>query len=166
MTQEVAHDVVGCVISADPWYKPKILLVKRRSKEEGERYWAGRWCYLTEHRYPGETDKDTIARCLKEELGLPPPKWIVKGPVGVESRDPDYHELFRIQLYQCLATAGLKDRMDIDPALNPEEASRWIWTSTLSPFPIDAAIQSSPVFEDLYRHLDDLFMSPLVLEEF
>jgi len=163
MTQENVHDVVGCVISADPYYRPKILLVKRKSKEEGERYWPARWCYLTEHRNPGETDKDTLARCLKEELGLPYPKWIVKGPVEVESRDPDYHELFRIHLYQCLAN-GLEDRMDVNPSLNPEEASRWIWTST--PFHTDAAIQSDIVFEDLYRHLDELSKSPIVLEQF
>jgi ADP-ribose pyrophosphatase YjhB (NUDIX family) len=155
------HNVVGCVISADPWWKPKILLVRRNTAEQGEKYWPGRWCYLTEHIEPGEKAEDALSRCLQEELGLKGPKYILKGPVHIALRDPDHQELFKIRLFQCMLT-GLEDRMDIDPQLNYSEASRWIWTSTLSPFYTDAAIRSDPVFEHLRWHLDLLYRSPMV----
>lgn len=168
MEDEPAHEIVGTVISADPWYRPKTVLVRRRTREEGERYWPDRWCYLTEHKEQGESDEATIVRCLREELDLGPPRVILRGPVDVESRDPDHNELFRIHMYEVMVT-GLADRMEINPRLNREEASRWIWASPLPAFGCAlgfnyatlgndiAVMRGGTIFEDLHDHLECLY---------
>lgn len=163
MSGETIHNVVGCVISADPYWKPKILLVKRQSRENGEKSWPDCWCYVTEHKEPGEDDRKTLVRGLEEELRLPPPL-LIRGPVPVESWDPLHHELFRVNLYQCVLT-DLEQRMLLNPTLN-QEAQRWVWTSTLSAFHTDAALYRELLFDDLHVHMRALLDSGLPFEKF
>ena len=165
MTSEEIHDIVGCVLSANPWQDSKILLIKRKSFSDGEKYWPEQWCYLTEHRKNKESDKKTIVRCMDEELGLSSQPLFIKGPVEVMSIDPIYNKKFKIKLYQCVPTK-LDKKMEINPTLNMDEATRWIWASTVFPFCNDSAILNDKMFEDLEDHLKLLNNSGMMYERF
>jgi len=132
------HRVVGAIITADPWWPCRMFLVKR--KDEGEKYWPGIWCYLTEHIEPGETDVEAIYRGMKEETGLEP-KIIFDGPAIDNIVDPIYKESFEVRLYQVIPNHWA-------PRLN-EENTRFTWTTG------DLSNNASLLNEPIFPHLED-----------
>jgi len=136
------HKVVGAIITADPWWPTRILLMKR--KVIGERFWPGVWCYLTEHIDADESDEDAIFRGMAEETGLKP-VIICGGPVIDNIIDPDYKESFEMRVYQCIPNGRI-------PALN-EENTRYTWTTPSIDIPRNATLRNEPIFPHFLDHV-------------